>query len=283
MIDLMTLGNLKDNEGLIVTGLRRKPRQGRKGAESLGFTLVELLVVIGIIALLISILLPAFNKARAAANRTACMSNIKQLGTGVLMYTQDHGGLFPTCSYSADGIAYMEYPDDWIHWQQDRQLSNSAIAKYVSGSSAKNANGEAGASERFKQLLRCPSDQFNGRKARPGAGQGPYLYSYNMNDSTARNEIPYNTRFRTKINQWRATSKKILLTESDEKLVWQPVWGWVAPLTHRHGTAISRGNAFLSAGQTMGVNVNSFFFDSHVEGVNDDFACNQFHGQPSAE
>jgi len=55
-----------------------------------GFTLVELLVVIGIIALLISILMPALSKAREAANRTACMSNQRQLTQAWRIYAQDN-------------------------------------------------------------------------------------------------------------------------------------------------------------------------------------------------
>ena len=60
-----------------------------------GFTLVELLVVIGIIALLISVLLPALNKARAASRTTVCLSNLRQMGMAWQMYLQESKGRLP--------------------------------------------------------------------------------------------------------------------------------------------------------------------------------------------
>src|SRR5689334_3853095 len=59
------------------------------------FTLVELLVVIGIIALLISILLPSLNKAKQAANSVACQSNLRQVGNGLVMYAAQSRGMAP--------------------------------------------------------------------------------------------------------------------------------------------------------------------------------------------
>jgi prepilin-type N-terminal cleavage/methylation domain-containing protein len=73
--------------------------KSRRNRESLGFTLVELLVVIGIIALLAAILMPSLSSARELAKSASCLSNLRNIGASVGVYAADNRGFFPS-SYS---------------------------------------------------------------------------------------------------------------------------------------------------------------------------------------
>jgi prepilin-type N-terminal cleavage/methylation domain-containing protein/prepilin-type processing-associated H-X9-DG protein len=80
-----------------------------------GFTLIELLVVIAIIAILAAILFPVFAQARAKARQTSCLSNEKQITTGILMYIQDYDETMVPPEWTS---ATAAFPDDNRAWPE---------------------------------------------------------------------------------------------------------------------------------------------------------------------
>jgi prepilin-type N-terminal cleavage/methylation domain-containing protein/prepilin-type processing-associated H-X9-DG protein len=152
-------------------GKGKAQRRGR-----VGFTLIELLVVIAIIAILAAILFPVFARARENARRASCQSNQKQIGLGVMQYTQDYDERYPN--------SWSDFPDGTAgngvvgapKWMDD-------IQPYVKST----------------QLFTCPSDsRADAQYVFPGAARaaagGSKMGSYGWNVAYWGGGLPYGAR-----------------------------------------------------------------------------------------
>jgi prepilin-type processing-associated H-X9-DG protein/prepilin-type N-terminal cleavage/methylation domain-containing protein len=128
------------------------------GYQRIGFTLVELLVVIGIIALLISILLPALNRARETANSVKCQSNLRQIGQAIIMYAGDNQGILPYGYWDdawnpAYGVAFVNAPNP-----SAASFWSVLIQPYIGkgASTWADSGGNMVATQAIRQVFICP-------------------------------------------------------------------------------------------------------------------------------
>ena len=117
-----------------------------------GFTLVELLVVIGIIAVLIAILLPALQSARRQAAMVQCQSNMKQIALALIMYADANKGKLPPATVSDNAASEAAFPDGWW-WPNELVRYN-----FIKAPSLYERPGVATSTKRFSKsnVFRCP-------------------------------------------------------------------------------------------------------------------------------
>src|SRR2546428_13829508 len=90
----------------------RRPRRLTRIPPRAAFSLIELVVVVGIIAVLLALLLPVLGTARESARRAACLSNLRQIGLALGAYPEDNRGFLPYSRNYGEG-----HPEDWVWWQ----------------------------------------------------------------------------------------------------------------------------------------------------------------------
>ena len=249
------------------------------------FTLVELLVVIGIIAIMISIMLPALNKVRDKARATQCASNMRQVYTFCIMYAQDNKGHLPR-----PGINDPFVPNGAARAPSAAEAENDRLVLYCQdGPGVLNYEGGVlwryfqGGPEAKKQLMLCPGD--NGENMSYGCAltraPGPEgrTFSYSLHAYTlAPRDIAWNTGGTRKLpgivlGSVKSPAERIYIYEE-----LGPNDGWcLNPQTNCDDIPSARhqGQRFLNTGRVMnpGNTIayrksgrgNHVFFDGHVE------------------
>lgn len=140
--------------------IRKQFKSKRLFGRCRNFSLIELLIVISVISILVSMLLPALNRARMSANRIACTGNLKQIGTFCGFYTDANDGFLFSCAMPSTMVSGTR---PWVRYDSSPFVNGVQVPR-----------------ETMAKLLLCPSDS---NPSDDGLTNNPGFYSFGFNSN----------------------------------------------------------------------------------------------------
>ncbi len=232
------------------------------GKRPRAFTLIELLVVIAIIAILAAMLLPALSAAKEKAKRALCLSNLKQIGIGSIMFANDNNDTFEAAAYNTGWG--RQNP-----WQMDAAMVATASSLGLNTNSASGASGSVSAT-----IWTCPDrptlpamDQSGGTWAL-GYQYFGCVTNWYVGGTSVTSASPFKTS--TAKPSWMLASDLVLKINNN---AWtdpaaKPYSGTYALPAHKKGNLPAGGNELFADGSVAWVNASQMYNVYAAAGAN---------------